>query len=65
MAVRVTSLPTSTSVEVGDTVTFSMVPGALAVATVSITGTPTTNPVAGPSTSVTLSSKQAGCLLFQ
>lgn len=38
----------------------SLVPGALAVATVSITGTPTTNPVAGPSTSVTLSSKVEG-----
>lgn len=38
----------------------SLVPGALAAATVSITGTPTTNPVAGPSTSVTLSSKVEG-----
>lgn len=38
----------------------SLVPGALAAASVSITGTPSTNPVAGPNTSVTLSSKVEG-----
>lgn len=38
----------------------SLVPAALAAASVSITGTPSTNPVAGPNTSVTLSSKVEG-----
>lgn len=38
----------------------SLVPVALAAASVSITGAPSTNPIAGPSTSVTLSSKVEG-----